>query len=70
VIERCRPSVSISTTSTTAVELVIDDDAIIDQIAVKVYPNKSGTSSYMNGAVVIRAKPAEQSWKAGLRLPE
>ena len=40
------------------VELAIDDDAIIDRIAVKAYRNKSGSSSYMNGAVVIRAKLA------------
>jgi len=40
------------------VELVIDDDAIIDRVAVKAYHNKSGSSSYMNGAVVLRAKLA------------
>jgi len=40
------------------VELVIDDDAIIDRLAVRAYHNKSGSSSYMNGAVVICAKLA------------
>jgi hypothetical protein len=39
-----------------AVELVIDDDAIIDRTATKAYHNKSGSSSYMHGAVVISAK--------------
>jgi hypothetical protein len=40
------------------VELVIDDDAIIERLAVRAYKNKSGSSSFMNGAVVIRAKLA------------
>jgi len=43
------------------VELVIDDEAIIDRLAAKAYHNKSGSSSYMQGAVVISAKLASQS---------
>jgi hypothetical protein len=35
--------------------LEIDGQAIIDRLAVKAYQNKSGTSSHMRGAVVIRA---------------
>ena len=40
------------------VELVIDDDAIIDRLAVRAYKNKSGSSSFMRGTVVIRAELA------------
>jgi len=40
------------------VELVIDDEAIIDRLAAKAYHNKSGSSSYLQGAVVISAKLA------------
>jgi hypothetical protein len=40
---------------TLTVELEIDGQAIIDRLAVKAYQNKSGTSSHMRGAVVIRA---------------
>jgi hypothetical protein len=40
------------------VELLIDDDAIMDRLAARAYKNKSGSSSFMRGAVVIRAKLA------------
>ena len=40
------------------VELVIDDDAIIERLAVRAYKNRSGSSSFMNGTVVIRAELA------------
>jgi hypothetical protein len=40
------------------VELLIDDDAIMDRLAARAYKNKSGSSSFMHGAVVIRAKLA------------
>jgi hypothetical protein len=39
------------------VELVIDDDAIIERLAVRACKNRSG-SSCMNGAVAIPAKLA------------
>jgi hypothetical protein len=40
------------------VELVIDDDAIIERLAARTFKNKSGSSSFMHGAVVVRAKLA------------
>jgi len=41
-----------------AVELVIDDDAIIDRLAARTYRNKSRCASFMHGAVVLCARLA------------
>jgi hypothetical protein len=41
-----------------AVELVIDDDAIIERLAARAYRNKSGSASFMHGAVVLYARLA------------
>ena len=40
------------------VELVIDDDAIIARLAARAFKNKSGSSSFMHGAAIIRAQLA------------
>jgi hypothetical protein len=41
-----------------AVELVIDEDAIIERLATRAYRNKSGSASYMRGAVVLYVRLA------------
>jgi len=40
------------------VELVIDEDAIIERHAARAYRNKSGSASFMRGAVVLYARLA------------